>query len=113
MAVDFSPVVASVLQNPISLGVITKLLGDVVKGQLKNLDNSGALVKNKAVVQPIVFVLSAIVAVLSAAVEGNAQSYDPSSFLSFLTMTYLSAVGADQTLKGGKAAVAAVKEAKK
>lgn len=108
MAVDFSPILNGVLQNPVSMGILTKFLGDVVKGQLKNLDSSGALVKNKAVVQPIVFVLSAIVAVLSAAMEGNAASYDPSSFLSFLTMTYLSAVGADQTLKGGKAAVAAV-----
>lgn len=110
MAVDLSPIIGSVLQNPVSLGIITKMLSDLAKGQLKHLDSSGALAKNKAVVQPIVFVLSAIVAVLSAGMEGNAQSYDPNAFLSFLTMTYLSAVGVDQSVKGAKQAVAAVKK---
>lgn len=110
MALDFNALLGSVVSNPVSLGILTKFLGDLAKGQLKHLDSSGALAKNKAVVQPIVFVLSAIVAVLSAGMEGNAQSYDPSAFLSFLTMTYLSAVGTDQTLKGAKQAVAAVKK---
>lgn len=110
MALDVGAILAPVLTNPVSLGILTKFLSDVAKTQLKHLDSSGALTKNKAVVQPIVFVLSAIVAVLSSGMEGNAQSYDPSAFLSFLTMTYLSAVGTDQTLKGAKQAVAAVKK---
>ncbi len=110
MAVDFSPILNSVLQNPVSLGIMTKFLGDLAKSQLKNLDASGALVKNKAVVQPIVFVLSAVVAVLSAAIEGNAQSYDPSALLAFIATTYLAAVGTDQTMKGAKQAVANVKK---
>ena len=110
MALDFNALLGSVVSNPVSLGIITKFLSDLAKGQLKHLDSSGALAKNKAVVQPIVFVLSAIVAVLSAGMEGNAASYDPNSFISFLTMTYLSAIGTDQTMKGAKQAVAAVKK---
>lgn len=110
MALDFNALLGSVVSNPVSLGILTKFLSDLAKGQLKHLDSSGALAKNKAVVQPIVFVLSAIVAILSAGMEGNAASYDPNSFISFLTMTYLSAIGTDQTMKGAKQAVAAVKK---
>lgn len=110
MAVDLSPIVNSILSNPVSLGVITKLVGDVLKTQLKNLDSSGALVKNKAVVQPVVFVLSALVAVLSAGIEGNAQSFDPSSLVSTIVTVYLSAVATHETMKGAKQAVAAVKK---
>ncbi len=110
MSVDFSPILNSVISNPVSLGIITKFLSDALKSQLKSLDQSGAIVKNKAVVQPIVFVLSALVAVLSSAMEGSAANYDPSSLISFIAATYLSAVGADQTLKGAKQAAAAIKK---
>ncbi len=110
MALDLAPVGAEILKNPLVAGAAVKFLVDFVRSQLKKVDESGQLVEHKGAVQPVVYVLSVLTAVLSAGMEGNASAFDPSALGSFVIQMVIGALGTHQAVKGAKAAVVAVKK---
>jgi hypothetical protein len=110
VAIDFTVIGAEILKNPLVAGAVVKLVVDGLKGQLKSVDESGVVVKNKAIVQPLVYVLTAVTAVLAAGMEGNAAAFDPSSLASFLVQAVIGALGTHEAVKGAKKAVEAVKK---
>ncbi len=109
MSFDLAPVGAAILQNPLAAGAVAKLVTDLIKQALKKTDESGVVVEHKGAIQPIVYVLTALTAVLSAAMEGQASAFDPSSLSSFAVQMLLGAFGTHTAVKGAKAAVADVK----
>jgi hypothetical protein len=61
-------------------------------------------------VQPLVYVLTVLTAVLSAGMEGNAQAFDPGALASFVVQMAIGAMGTNQVVKGAKQATVAVKD---
>lgn len=109
MALDLAPIGAEVLKNPLVAGAVAKFLVDFIRSQLKTVDESGQLVKHKGAVQPIVYGLTVLTAILSAGMEGNAQAFDPSALGSFIVQMAIGALGTHQAIKGGAKAVEAAK----
>lgn len=110
MALDLPALGHILISNPVGAGIVAKFLTDAIKQFLKKTDESGELVSRKGLVQPVVYVLTVLTAVLGAGMEGNAASVDPAPVVSFALQMLLSAFGTNEVVKGAKQATVAVKD---
>lgn len=102
MSLDVKTISDLALQNPLIVGVLQKGVVDLIKSQLKTVDVSGQAVKYKGYVQPIVFVLTALVGVLSAAGEGRASAFDPGPLVTWMFTTYAATIATHKAVAGAK-----------
>lgn len=93
---------ADILTNPAIQAVAVKVITSVLEGRLKDLDGSDAADKYSGYLKGAAYVMTAIVAFVTLALQHQAANFDSQPFVQYLVTLFTASYAANHMPATGK-----------